>query len=91
MAMSFYRSLNIFSSADQTARPQVLDRDSNPDYYDIIKIFEVCTGVGVLINTSFNFRGESTILIPEQAISIMDRSPLNALGMNDITLLRSTD
>ena len=78
-------------SADHTARPQVLDRDSNPDYYDIIKSFEKRTGVGALINTSFNLHGEPIVLTPEHAISTMDRSLLDALVMNDIALLRSTD
>ena len=78
-------------SADQTARPQILARDINPDYYDIIKNFEKRTGVGALVNTSFNLHGEPIVLTPEQAISTMDRSLLDALVMNDIALLRSTD
>ena len=78
-------------AADQTVRPQILERDRNPDYYDIVKNFEQRTGVGALINTSFNLHGEPIVLTPEHAISTMDRSSLDALIMEDIALFRSTD
>jgi len=39
---------------DGTARPQVVTRDRNPLYYDILKAYEKQTGIPVLINTSFN-------------------------------------
>ena len=78
-------------AGDHTARPQVLERTQNSDYYDILKSFERRTGVGALINTSFNLHGEPIVLTPEHAISTMDRSSLDALILNDIALLRSTD
>ena len=53
--------------ADHTARPQTVRRESNPRYYDIITEFEKLTGVPVIINTSFNVRGEPIVLTPSQA------------------------
>ena len=53
--------------ADNTARPQTVRREVNPRYYDIIAEFEKLTGVPVIINTSFNVRGEPIVLTPQQA------------------------
>jgi carbamoyltransferase len=53
--------------ADKTARPQTVRRNVNPRYYDIIAEFEKITGVPVIINTSFNVRGEPIVLTPQQA------------------------
>lgn len=53
--------------ADHTARPQTVRRDYNPRYYDIIAEFEKLTGVAVIINTSFNVRGEPIVLTPFEA------------------------
>ncbi|MDP8248262.1 MAG: carbamoyltransferase [Candidatus Tritonobacter lacicola] len=53
--------------ADNTARPQTVRREVNPRYYDIIAEFEKLTGVAVIINTSFNVRGEPIVLTPQQA------------------------
>ena len=53
--------------ANNTARPQTVSRDVNRRYYDIIAEFEKLTGVPVIINTSFNVRGEPIVLTPQQA------------------------
>ena len=53
--------------ADNTARPQTVRREVNPRYYDIIAEFEKLTGVPVIINTSFNVRGEPIVLTPYEA------------------------
>ena len=46
---------------DYTIRPQVLDKKTNPDYYDLIDQFRLKTGVGALLNTSFNLSGEPNV------------------------------
>ncbi len=53
---------------DGTARPQVVDRETNPLYYDILKQYELLTGVPALINTSFNVHEEPIINKPEEAL-----------------------
>lgn len=75
--------------SDQTARPQVLSRESNPGYYDIIKAFEARTGTGALLNTSFNLHGEPIVCTPEDAISTFDRSELDVLVMGDVAISRN--
>jgi len=51
---------------DGSARPQIIERDENPLYYDILKHFEKKTGLPVLINTSFNAHEEPIINNPEE-------------------------
>lgn len=75
-------------AADKTARPQVLERSHNPDYYDLIKCFESITGTGGLLNTSFNLHGEPIVCSPKDAISTFKRSALDVLVLDGITLVR---
>ena len=43
---------------DKTCRPQFVSKITNPKYYNLIKEFKKITGLGVLLNTSFNLHGE---------------------------------
>lgn len=74
---------------DSTARPQILERSQNVEYYDIIKAFEEKTGVGALLNTSFNLHGEPIVCSPVDAISTFQRSDLDVLVMGEIALVRN--
>ncbi len=56
---------------DGTARPQVLRRDANPVYYDILEAYERRTGVPVLINTSFNVHEEPIVNHPREALKAL--------------------
>lgn len=53
---------------DGTARPQLIKRDVNPGYYDILKEYEKLTGIPSLINTSFNMHEEPIVNSPEDAV-----------------------
>jgi carbamoyltransferase len=64
---------------DGTARIQTINREQHPLYYDLIKAFQARTGVPVLINTSFNTRGEPIVCTPRDAIECFWTSPLDAL------------
>lgn len=61
------KAIPAVTHADNTARPQTVRRETNPRYYDIIAEFEKLTGVPVIINTSFNVRGEPIVLTPYEA------------------------
>lgn len=74
---------------DLTARPQILEKYMNPDYYDLIQRFETITGVGALLNTSFNLHGEPVVHTPEDALSTFKRSGLRFLAMGNY-LIRKT-
>jgi carbamoyltransferase len=54
---------------DGSARPQTVRREDNPLFYDLIKSFAEISGVPVIINTSFNIRGEPIVCTPEDAIN----------------------
>jgi carbamoyltransferase len=64
---------------DGTARIQTVSREQNPLYHDLIVAFERRTGVPVLVNTSFNTRGEPIVCTPRQALESFWTSPLDAL------------
>jgi carbamoyltransferase len=64
---------------DRTARPQVVHYEDNPEYHDLIKAFEDETGVGALMNTSFNIHGESIVCTPFDAIDTFLRCGLHHL------------
>lgn len=68
---------------DGTGRLQVIDRKTNPRYFDVIKKFGEKTGVYVLINTSFNLKGEPIVCSPEDAISTYLRSGIDVLVLGD--------
>lgn len=64
---------------DGTARVQTVRRDQNARYYDTLAAFERLTGVPVLVNTSFNTRGEPVVCTPRDALECFWTSPLDAL------------
>ena len=53
---------------DGTARPQMVKQASNPRYYDLIKAFGDITGEYVILNTSFNVKGEPVVCAPREAL-----------------------
>jgi len=75
--------------ADFTIRPQILKKESNPKYYEIIKSFEKLTGVGGILNTSFNLHGYPIVLGPEEAIFTFNNSELDGLILEDYLILRN--
>lgn len=71
---------------DGTARIQTINRQQNSLYYDLIKAFQLRTGVPVLVNTSFNTRGEPIVCSPRDAIECFWTSPLDALIIGSFLL-----
>lgn len=66
---------------DYTIRPQLLERHHNPRYYDVVRAFERRTGIGALLNTSFNMHGEPIVCTPTDALDVFDRSGLTVLQL----------
>ncbi|MDR5739523.1 MULTISPECIES: carbamoyltransferase C-terminal domain-containing protein [unclassified Caballeronia] len=64
---------------DGTARVQTVNRSQHPLYYDLLAAFKARTGVPVLVNTSFNTRGEPMVNSPRDAVESFWTSPLDAL------------
>lgn len=75
---------------DYSARVQTVSADTNPRYYDLIDHFEKRTGCPVLINTSFNVRGEPIVNTPEDAYRCFMRTEMDYLVMENV-LLKKTD
>jgi carbamoyltransferase len=74
---------------DGTARVQTINRAQNPAYYDLLKAFKARTGVPVLVNTSFNTRGEPIVCSPRDAIECFMTSPLDALVVGPYLLKKA--
>lgn len=64
---------------DGTARPQVIRREDNPGYYDILREYHAITGVASVINTSFNMHEEPIVRTAEEAIAAFQAAGLDAL------------
>ena len=69
--------------ADNTARPQLVFEAGNPLYYRLIKSFYQKTGVPLVLNTSFNLRGEPIVASPADAYSTFIRSGIDVLVMGN--------
>jgi carbamoyltransferase len=71
---------------DYSARVQTVSRDTNPEYYELIKEFEALTGCAVLVNTSFNVRGEPIVCTPEDAYRCFMRTHIDYLVLGPFLL-----
>jgi carbamoyltransferase len=71
---------------DYSARIQTVSRDTNPDYYDLIHEFECLTGCAVVVNTSFNVRGEPIVCSPADAYRCFMRTHLDHLVLGPYLL-----
>lgn len=71
---------------DGTARIQTINPDQNRPYYDLLRAFQQRTGVPVLVNTSFNTRGEPIVCTPRDAVECFWTSPLDALVIGSFLL-----
>jgi carbamoyltransferase len=71
---------------DYSARVQTVRREDNPAYYDLIAAFERLTDCPVLVNTSFNVRGEPIVCTPEQAYTCFMRTEMDCLVLGNFVL-----
>jgi len=74
---------------DYSARVQTVRRDTNPLYYDIIEAFRRLTGCPVIVNTSFNVRGEPIVCTPEDAYRCFMRTNMDVLVLESFILEKS--
>ncbi|MDD4012781.1 MAG: carbamoyltransferase C-terminal domain-containing protein, partial [Candidatus Omnitrophica bacterium] len=71
---------------DNTARVQTVKREDNPLYYDMIKKFGELYGCPVIINTSFNVRGEPIVCTPDEAYRCFMRTNMDSLVMGSYVI-----
>lgn len=73
---------------DFTVRPQVLEKEVNPEYHSIIKAFEKRTGIGAILNTSLNLHGKPIARTAFDAVHIFVNSGLDGLVLPETLLLK---
>ncbi len=73
---------------DYSARIQTVREDVNPEYHALIKAFEGLTGCGMLVNTSFNVRGEPIVCTPQDAYRCFMRTEMDLLVLDDCLVWR---
>ena len=74
--------------ADKTARAQILKKKDNLELYKLIEEFHKITGVGALLNTSFNLHGYPIANTPKDAILILKNSNLDGLVFNNFFIIK---
>jgi carbamoyltransferase len=74
---------------DYSARIQTVERDDHPLYYDLIETFRRRTGCPLLVNTSFNVRGEPIVCMPEEAYRCFMRTEMDYLVVGSFLLAKS--
>ena len=74
--------------ADKTARCEVVHKDLNADFHQIITNFNNLTGRGVVMNTSFNIHGEPIALNSKDAISTLLRSAIDELYIGNVLVTK---
>jgi carbamoyltransferase len=73
---------------DYSARVQTVHQETNPRYWNLLDHFERLTGCPVLINTSFNVRGEPIVCTPEDAYRCFMRTEMDYLVLEDVLLAK---
>ncbi|MCI0421629.1 MAG: hypothetical protein L0312_20785, partial [Acidobacteria bacterium] len=74
---------------DYSARIQTVHEETNPRYHRLLKAFEAKTGYGVIVNTSFNVRGEPIVCTPEDAYRCFMRTEMDVLVLENCVLSKA--
>ena len=80
--------LPAITHVDYSARVQTVHEDTNPRYHKLLTAFDDRTGCGVLVNTSFNVRGEPIVCTPEDAYRCFMRTEMDYLVLGNILLAK---
>ena len=70
---------------DGTCRPQILKRDVNPDFYEVVKGLD-----GIILNTSFNLAGDPIVETPYDALMTLKNSEMDAIIINDFMIEKTS-
>jgi carbamoyltransferase len=82
--------LPAITHVDYSARIQTVHRDTNPRYYALLQAFEAKTGCAVLVNTSFNVRGEPIVCTPEDSYRCFMRTEMDYLVVENFLIDKKT-
>jgi carbamoyltransferase len=81
-------SIPAVTHIDYSARVQTMSQDQNPLFYDLLSRFERATGCAVLVNTSFNVRGEPVVCSPDDAYRCFVNTEMDYLAIGSFLLDR---
>lgn len=84
----YHKKIPAVTHVDGSGRLQTIRRQQNPDYYDLIKEFGKLSGTPILINTSFNIRGEPIVCSPYDAYKCMMGTGIDYLVMDSFLIRR---
>ena len=73
----------VIQKSDKTARPQIVVKDSNPKFWEILNEFYLITGIPVLLNTSFNSHNEPIVEHPRHAFDSLQKKIIDELILED--------
>ena len=73
---------------DYSARIQTVHQETNPKYHKLISLFEEKTSCPIVVNTSFNVRGEPIVCTPEDSYRCFMRTEMDTLVINDFVLYK---
>lgn len=89
---AYERDIVIYGSGpeavDFSARVQAVSERDDPDFHLLLREFEKITGCGVLVNTSFNVRGEPIVRTPEEAWQCFRHTGMDVLALENFLLLK---
>jgi len=83
------QKLPAITHVDGTGRLQTVFRDQSPRYYDLIQRFGQATGLPVVLNTSFNLKGEPIVTTPANAFNTFSKSEMDALVLENFIVEKS--
>lgn len=81
-------SIPAITHVDYSARIQTVHKETNPKYYKLLQKFKEATGCSVLVNTSFNLRGEPIVCTPEDAFHCFMRTNLDILVIENFIMFK---
>ena len=81
-------SIPAVTHVDYSARVQTVHKETNPRYHELIRRFKAQTGCPVIVNTSFNVRGEPIVCTPEDAFRCFMGTEIEALAVGNCLLLK---
>ena len=82
-------SLPAITHVDYSARIQTVNKKTNPRYYQLIKAFKKISGCPVIVNTSFNVRGEPIVCTPQDAYRCFMRTEMDVLVLENQILFKT--
>ncbi len=80
--------LPAITHVDYSARIQTVHPETNPRFHQLLTAFQKLTGCPVLVNTSFNVRGEPIVCMPEEAIHCFMHTDMDVLVINNFMILK---